>query len=201
MANFLLKRYKDYKGFHVVVSTFEDVLLEENSYDLTYAASAFHWVNAEIGCPKVFRLLKSGGVFALLRYNFNYIPPDGEELHEEVTTAYEKNFFIYYTSRNKSDIKRMTKKGFEEYPKILTGYGFEDLSVYGFSDVSMNLYEATRTYGAEEWIGLLNTLSDHRNLPEHSRAALYAEVKEAILRHGGHHKVDYVFQLYMGRKL
>ncbi|WP_312372947.1 hypothetical protein [Lachnoclostridium sp.] len=94
----------------------------------------------------------------------------------------------------------MTKKGFEENPKILIGYGFEDLSVYGFSDVLMNLYEATLTYSADEWIVFLDTLANHRNLPDWNKVALYAGVKEAIIKNGGFHKVDCIFQLYMGRK-
>jgi len=200
MADFLAERFKGYGGFDVITSTFEDAILEENCYDLIYAASAFHWVDPEIGCPKAFRLLKSGGVIALLRYNFNYIPPDGEELSEEIHAVYEKHLYSYYTWRDRSDIKKMTKKGFEENPQTLTGYGFKDLSVYGFKDVSMNFYEARRTYSADEWIVLLNTLANHRNLPDCNRTALYAGIKEAIQKHGGRHNVEYVFQLYMGRK-
>ena len=37
-------------------------------------------------------------------------------------------------------------------------------------------------------------------LPDEDRLALYAEIKEAILRHGGQHKLNCIFQLYMGRK-
>ncbi|WP_312372949.1 methyltransferase domain-containing protein [Lachnoclostridium sp.] len=84
-----MERFKGYKDFNVITSTFEDALLEENNYDLIYAASAFHWVDAETGCPKAFRLLKSDGAIALLRYNFNYIPPGGEELSEEIHAVYE----------------------------------------------------------------------------------------------------------------
>ena len=200
MAEFLLERFEGYRNFNVIVSTFEDALLKEDNYDLIYAASAFHWVDAEIGCPKVFRLLKNGGTVALLRYNFNIVPADGEELHEEIQAVYEKYYYTYYSISNTKTV-RMTKEKFEKSPKILSGYGFEDLSVYGFRDVSMKLYDATRIYGADEWIGLLGTLSDHRSLPECNRAALYAGIKEAITKHGGRHEVDFVFQLYMGRKM
>jgi ubiquinone/menaquinone biosynthesis C-methylase UbiE len=65
MAEFLTERFKGYDNFNVINATFEDVLLEDNCYDLIYAASAFHWVDKEIGLPKVIRLLKSGGVLAL----------------------------------------------------------------------------------------------------------------------------------------
>ena len=58
------EKFKDYPGFSVVTGKFEDVALEKEAYDLCYSASAFHWVPEEIGYPKVFSLLKSGGAFA-----------------------------------------------------------------------------------------------------------------------------------------
>ena len=76
----------------------------------------------------------------------------------------------------------------------------DSLEQYGFGEVIMKLYEASRTYGADEYIELLDTFSDHRSLPVDNRTALYEGIKEVILRHGGYHKVDYIFQLYMGRK-
>ncbi len=84
---------------------------------------------------------------------------------------------------------------------IKRGFGFEDLKSYGFGDISMKLYDVSRKFDADEYITLLETFSDHRSLPESDRAVLLAGVREAILKHGGRYKVDYVFQLYMGRKL
>ena len=86
MASFLRDKFKEYKDFNVITAAFEDASLEDGSYDLIYAASAFHWVDADIGCPKVFRLLKDGGTFALFRNNF--IPSVGEALYEEIQTVY-----------------------------------------------------------------------------------------------------------------
>lgn len=198
MAGFLRERYKKYKSFDVVISSFEDAVLEDDSYDLIYAASAFHWVNAEIGCPKALRLLKSGGVIALLRYNFNFVQAGGDELEEDIKEIYEKHYYNYYKLKNIP--ARMEKEKFKESPNILKGYGFEGLIAYGFRDVSMKVYDVARTYGADEWIALLGTMSDHRSLPENDRTALYTGVKQAILRHGGYNKIGFIFQLYMGRK-
>ena len=197
MAEFLLEKFKRYKEFKVIVSAFEDALLEEDSYDLIYVASAFHWVEAEIGCPKAFRLLKNGGTIALLRYNA--IPADGEERYEEIQAVYDKYYYSYYKSNTRP--VRRSKEEFMESSKIIEGYGFEDLRRYGFRDVLMKLYDVTRIFSANEYIAFLDTLADHRSLSDDDRAALYTGIKEAILRHGGCHKVDYVFQLYMGRKL
>jgi len=95
MTAFLLEKFHG-KPFRVITSIFEDAPLQDDSYDLIYAASAFHWVDASIGCPKAYRLLKSGGAIALLRYNFNVRPAPGEELHEEIQTLYERHYFNHY---------------------------------------------------------------------------------------------------------
>ena len=197
MADFLLEKYKGYKNFNVVVAPFEEVELTEGIFDLVYAASAFHWVDAEIGCPKVFRLLKPGGTFALLRNNV--YTADGDALYEEIQAAYEKHYFSYYTSK-----KRWSRKSYDDLMEpsgILQGFGFEDLRAYGFSDTSLKFYEKTFTYNADDFIALTDTMSDHRELPEDNKLVLYAEIKEAITKHGGQFSHDTVFTLYMGRKI
>lgn len=196
MTEFLLVKFKDYKNFNVITSTFEDVSLDDASYDLVYAATSFHWVNAEIGCPKVFRLLKRGGVFALFR--INPVSAEGEEIYEEIQKVYEKYYYSYYDS-NEKPFKR-SKDELLKPSEIYEGFRFESLERYGFSDVTMKLYDASRTYSVDEYLELLDTFSDHRSLPVDLRVALYDGIKEIILRHGGYYKEDYVYQLYMGRK-
>ena len=196
MSRFLLKRFKGYKSFNVITTAFEDALLNEDSYDLIYAASAFHWVDAKIGCPKVFRLLRSGGTIALFPYNV--IAARGEKLYEDIQAVYEKHYYDFYTT-NIRPVKK-TKEDFKKPSEILHGFGFEDLRAYGFSDISMQFYDLSQTFGAEEYIRWLDTMSDQRGLPDDNRAALYAGVRKAIENHGGNHTIDYIFQLYMGRK-
>ena len=196
MTEFLLEKFKEYNNFNVITSTFEDVLLDDENFDLIYAATSFHWVNAEIGCPKVFRLLKKGGVFALFRGN--PVPAQGEEIYEEIQTVYEKYYYSYYVSKERP--VRKSKDDFLKPSEICKRFGFDCLERYGFGQVTTKLYDASRTYSADEYIELLDTFSDHRSLPVDLRVALYEGIKKVILKHGGHHKVDYVFQLYMGRK-
>jgi len=196
MAGFLLEKFKGCNNFDVITSTFEDASLNDENYDLIYAASSFHWVDPETGCPKVFRLLKKGGVFALFRSN--PVPAEGEKLYEEIQKVYEKYYYTYYISK-----ERPVKKSRDDYfrpDETRKRFGFDCLERFGFSEVVMKLYDASRTYSADEYIELLDTFSDHRSLPTDLREALYEGVKEVILRHGGYHRVDYVFQLYMGKK-
>jgi len=42
----------------------------------------------------------------------------------------------------------------------------------------MKLYDASRTYSADEYIELLDTFSDHRSLPTDLREALYEGVRK-----------------------
>ena len=194
MASFIQEKFKDYDNFKVIIGAFEDVLLEDNSYDLIYAASAFHWVDAEIGCPKVFRLLKNGGTFALFRSNV--ISADEDELYEEIQSAYKK----YYHKPYKKPVNK-TKEDLWSPAEIYRGFRFEDMGHYGFTDIVRKLYDVTLTFSADGYIALLDTMSDHRSLPDDDRGALYAGIRDAIIRHGDHYNIAHVFQLYMGRKL
>jgi SAM-dependent methyltransferase len=94
MASFFEERFKNNSYFSGIVADFETAELPENEYDLVYAASAFHWVNAKIGCPKVFKILKSGGTFALFRNNA--VPRDDNELYEEIQAVYNKYYYKSY---------------------------------------------------------------------------------------------------------
>jgi len=195
MADFISEKFKDYANFSVIVSTFEEAELEENSYDLIYAASAFHWVDAEIGCPKVIRLLKNGGTFALFRNNLIR----GYETYEETKELYEKYYLSVYPKNKASSPK--TREELSSPFGINHGYRFSNMEQYGFIDITMKFYEVTLTYSTDEYIALLDTMSDHRSLPERNKMALYAGIKDVINSHGGSCKQDYLYQLYVGKKL
>ena len=199
MSEFILEKFKRQTNFKVINATFEDAMLQDDSYDLIYAASAFHWVDAQIGCPKVYRLLKNDGVFALFRNNA--VQNDGNETYDEIQAVYDKHYYSHYKSDQRPvKISEMKYEDFLKPAEIYRGFRFENLEQYGFKDITMKLYDASRAYGADEYIAFLDTMSDHRAMPEENRMALYAGIKEAILKHGGQLKMDFIFQLYMGRR-
>ena len=63
-SDLLRDKFSDYEKFSVVTGKFEDVALDNDSYDLVFSATAFHWVPEDIGYPEVFSILKEGGAFA-----------------------------------------------------------------------------------------------------------------------------------------
>jgi len=199
MTEFLHKRYGSYPNFNVLTSTFEEVTLEENNYDLIYAASAFHWVDADVGCPKVFNLLKSGGVFALFRSNWD--PSGNDELEKDVQAVYDKHYYNHYDPKERPrKTTKMTQEELWEPSMIFKGFRFYDMEQYGFTDIKKMFYSASRAYNADDYIELLDTLSDHRSLPDENRKALYRGVKDEIIKHGGKYELNNLYQLYMGRK-
>lgn len=52
--------------FHV--GRFEDVELPEHAFEAVFSATAFHWVDPRVGWAKAARLLRPGGVLALLTH-------------------------------------------------------------------------------------------------------------------------------------
>ena len=49
----------------VINTTFEESVLPDDDFDLAVAATSFHWVNQEIGIPKLKRVIRVGGWIAL----------------------------------------------------------------------------------------------------------------------------------------
>ncbi|GMQ57211.1 hypothetical protein AN1V17_16060 [Vallitalea sediminicola] len=87
------KKFTCYKKFDVVNVKFEDFQCEDNSLDLIYSASAFHWIPEEIGYIKVFNLLKSGGVFARFA-NHPYKDKSRVGMHEALKKVYTFRYLL-----------------------------------------------------------------------------------------------------------
>ena len=197
MAEFLRGKFRGREKFSVIQSDFESCDLPNDNYDLIYAGTAFHWVKPEIGCPKAFGLLKSGGAIALFRYNA--LPSIGLPLYEAIQEVYEKYYYSFYKSNKRPVMK--THEDFSTPAEIKHGFGFESLADYGFGDVQMKFYDVTRSFTADEFVAIRDTFSDHRGLPEGCRTALYAGLRGVVNEYGGRVCERYVFQLWLGRKM
>lgn len=188
MAEILRKRFCGNAGFSVINENFEDISINNGSCNLIYAATAFHWVDANVGCPKAFQLLKQGGAFAVFRYNV--AQKKGTGLHKDIQAVYENYFAKQEESEQNLWNSSETKKAF----------GFEGLQQYGFIDIAMKSYTSSQTFNSDEYVAMLRTFPDHESLPPADRVTFYKGIKEAIAKHGGAIEVGYLFRLYMGRK-
>jgi SAM-dependent methyltransferase len=72
----------------VVRGTFEEVVLPEGAFDLAVAAMSFHWVDQDVGLPKLGRVLRRGGWAALWWTRFGD-PARPDPFHEATRHLFE----------------------------------------------------------------------------------------------------------------
>lgn len=179
------EKFKDYPGFSVITGKFEDAVLSENTYDLVFSASAFHWVPEEIGYKKVLSILKKGGAFARLA-NHPFRDKGNPILCDRIQELYAK-----YMSNTTPP---------EEYRPIDAKEIAEIPVKYGFTDIKYELFKRTRTFSSQEYITLLGTYSDHIVLEEHIRAEFFSKIQEAIDSCGGKITIYDTLDLQLARK-
>ncbi|MCM1237121.1 MAG: class I SAM-dependent methyltransferase [Ruminococcus flavefaciens] len=179
------QKFREFPGFSVVTSKFEDFSWESNSCDLVYSASAFHWVPEEVGYPKVFDMLKSGGAFARFA-NHPYKDKGREEIHQ----ALQKIYDVYMP--NSMEGREYDEKDAKERADIA--------KKYGFVEISYKLYHRMRTFCAKEYTALLGTYSDHMVIEEKTRKKFFAEIEDAINQFGGQITIYDTIDLQLARK-
>ncbi len=184
------EKFKEYRNFAVITNKFEDTDFSDNTYDLVYSASAFHWIPESIGYTKVFSMLKSGGAFARFA-NHPYRDKGNLPLSEEMDRIYGE---YYYKFHNKKQ-------------KALTEYGEEEAvqraniaEKYGFTDIKYALFYRIRTFSAKEYTVLLGTYSDHIAIEESIRKEFFSKIEDAINNHGGSITVYDTIDLQLARK-
>ena len=194
LAQFSREKFAEFKSFEVINQDFESVQLDENAYDLIYSASAFHWIPQEIGLPKVYRLLKSGGVFAW----FSIQPTPAQEhfhIHEELQKVYDG--YSQFFGENKPQLDPQIRQ--KQVEKKRMGR-FNELKQYAFVDVKDELYYGSRTFNAKDYVTLISTFSDHKAMPRESRIPFLKEIADTIDCCGGKFILSDTMFLCMGRK-
>lgn len=185
LAEYSRRKFKAYEIIEVKNMAFEDYECPDNSLDLVYSATAFHWIPVEIGYPKVYRHLKSGGTLAWFR-NHAGKDKENEPLHAAIQKVYSKYM------PHSSEPEEMNEDKCIEISNII--------KKYGYVDVKYKLYYRTRTYNAEDYVSLINTYSDHLALNEEQRILLSNEMKETINSFGGKINVHDTIDLHLARK-
>ena len=185
LAEYSRKKFTSFSNFEVVNIDFENFCAASNIFDLIYSATAFHWIPEEVGYTKVFELLKSGGVLALF-WNHPFVNRTDDLLHLEIRKVYNK-----FLPSDKQPI---------EFDKSDCTKIVEIINHYGFKNCYSKLFFQTRTFTADGYIALLNTYSDHRDLPINVKTELENGIATAINSFGGILHVYDTMDLYLAQK-
>ena len=190
LAQLCREKFSDYPRFSVITARFEDAELPDDSFDLVYSASAFHWIPEETGYPKVFRMLKPGGAFARFA-NHPYQAKDNPVLFEEIQKAYAEYYYPYYN---------MQPGKLSEYTEEQAAARAAIAGKYGFTDIQYALFHRVRTLSAAEYRMLISTYSDHITIEEGIREHFFDAIEESVNRHGGFIRIFDTLDLQMARK-
>jgi ubiquinone/menaquinone biosynthesis C-methylase UbiE len=185
LAEYSKEKFKEYKNFSVYNTSFEDFECDDNSYDILYSATAFHWIPEEIGYPKALKLLKNDGTLALF-WNKPCVYREDDLLHQKIQSIYQK-----YRPSDDKFIENDT----ERYNKIS-----KTIESYGFRDLVVKLYHLKRIFNSSDYISLLNTYSDHRSMGDSIKQLVYNEIENTILENGNVLNVYDTIELYLSRK-
>ncbi|AUD65228.1 hypothetical protein BK011_05850 [Tenericutes bacterium MZ-XQ] len=193
LANFTAEKYRGWSNLKIVNSDFESYDMNDFNIDMFYSASAFHWINPEIGLPKIYKALKHHGVFAWI----STTPcawKDNEELFNLLQEVYI-GFKDYFAATSKLTISQVDKKieADIKYKKSI-------LETYNFRDINSYTYTLKKTFTSEDYIRLLDTYSDHAVIPKKNKAIFYSKIKSLIDKQGGMIPIVYTNVLVVGRK-
>jgi SAM-dependent methyltransferase len=149
----------------VVVAPFETWEAGGEQFDLVYAASAWHWIDPDVGYRKAAELLKPRCALAVIGGGHAF-PADADPFFREIQKAYEaigEDKIVHWPLP-------------EEVPDLR-----EEVVATGlFGEFESRRYVWELLYTADEYIDLLNTFSGHiAQAPEKSEY-LYRNVRELI---------------------
>jgi SAM-dependent methyltransferase len=151
------------------IAPFEAWHAESESFDLVFAATAWHWLDPAVRYRKTHQLLRPGGYLAFWSA-LHAFPADFDPFFTEIQQVYD----AIGESRD--------GEWPPSVPEQLPDDRAEIESSGLFNEVQIRRYSWETNYSADEYIALLNTFSGHISMNQHKRERLYREIRERIGR-------------------
>jgi len=179
-----------YPRAQVSVGNFEEYPLQETSFDLVISATAFHWIDPDVGYRKVAQVLRPEGAIALF-----WNKPVQTQLSGDFPQAVQR---IY-----ERVVPEMAKRfpGLV-HPDLVPTPVKDEIGRSGlFGDVTVLKYDWNAEYTSKAYTELLSTYSDHLDLPDQVRTRLYDGIERLIeTEFGGCIIKEYLSILYLAHR-
>ncbi|MGG0240171.1 class I SAM-dependent methyltransferase [Bacillus rhizoplanae] len=188
-VEYLLEKYSEYQNFNALCTSFENYNCEQETYDLIFSATAFHWVKPEIGYPKAYDLLKRNGVMAVFWHMSSIIEPKTEMLNQ---------------------IRNIFRKYAPELDTFITVNEAEDLHNLRISEIRTNnlfdkpitkIYRWNDEYTTQRYLKLINSYSDFQGVSDNKKQAILNNIGDYIDSNEGKIVVPQEVRLYMAKKV
>jgi SAM-dependent methyltransferase len=167
LAQVARQRLDQFAGVEVITSSFEDWDSGGETFDLIYAATAWHWIDREVRYQKAATLLKPGSHLAFW----------------SATHAFPKGFDPFFTEIQ--EVYDAIGESHDEpwpppHPENVPDEAAEIESSGYFEVVGTRRYLWAHRYTAAEYLALLDTFSGHRAMEADKRNFLYREIRSRI---------------------
>lgn len=159
-------KLKAYPKAQVSVGNFEEFPLKEKTFDLVVSATAFHWIDPEVGYQKAADVLKPNGTLALFWNKPVQTIQDSSDCFHAIQNIYKRV------------VPEMAKLfNALPHPNAVPTLIKDELNRSNlFEEVTVLKYRWTTEYTSQSYIKLLNTYSDHIALEEDTRAKLFNDI-------------------------
>lgn len=180
LCEMMKQKYGHCPNFNIINGDFITHPFEEASFDLIYSAATIQWIPEEIAFSKTFRLLKPGGVLAMM-LTWSDLKSPNEELYSRIQEVYSQYF-----------------KPDQEYKNGSFHYG--NAVNYGYEAFERREYQGKRTFTADEYVGYCGTHCDHIVLSEPYRTPFFQGLHDAVAEAGNRMEFWDTHILYLARK-
>jgi SAM-dependent methyltransferase len=168
MARLCRRNLRQFPQVEIRYMAFEDWPPDDGAFDMVLAATAFHWIPYKIAYPRCARTLKPNGSLALL-WNFVDIPET--EFFNDLRAIYRRIApHMHLSLPPELRIERQRKK--------IVSSGL-------FGPVTVCRHPWQSEYTADDYIGLLKTMSDHAILAPQIRRDIFRAIRRLINDNGG----------------
>ncbi len=139
-----------------------------NHFDLFLSAQAFHWIKTDLGIKIAGDVLKKDGTLCLV---WHLDKSQDTEFWKATIPVYAKYMTVKTEKPSLDESKNMYMNAIESDPN------------FDFPDVKLFSYE--KKYSTSEYMGLLNTFSDHMTMKIEKRACFFNEIRDIIISKNG----------------
>jgi SAM-dependent methyltransferase len=167
-----------------VKARFEEWHSEQEKFDLVISAQAFHWVPEAVRYAKTASILKERGYLAAF---WNMYPALDHEIRPELDQVYRQR------APELVKAPKPMNETTESIANSIRSSGY-------YEKVIIRKHPWSLRYTTREYLGLLNTYSDHLRLSERKRGQLFGDIAEVLDQNGGYIDRPYLAVVYLAQR-